>query len=59
MKNFPQEKIDPMKHCQIDNIRICTQCGSSNIILDRDTIFCNDCNKILCFEHKNSDFQLN
>jgi len=43
---------DLMKHCQVDEIRICTRCGSTNITIENDTIYCNDCGAILCFEHK-------
>jgi hypothetical protein len=46
------ESPDPMKHCQVDDIKICTRCGSTNVKIERDTIYCNDCNVILCFEHK-------
>lgn len=46
------EKPDSMKHCQVDEIRICTRCGSTNIKIEKDTIYCNDCDAILCFEHR-------
>lgn len=52
MDSPSDQKIDPMKHCQVDDIRICTKCGSANIKIEGDTIYCNDCNAILCFEHK-------
>ena len=48
-----KQKTDPMKHCQVDEIRICTRCGSTNVKIEIDTIYCNDCNAILCFEHRN------
>ena len=47
-----EQKTEPIKHCQVDEIRICTRCGSTNIKIEKDTIYCNDCNAILCFEHK-------
>ncbi|MEX0640375.1 MAG: hypothetical protein WD183_05080 [Nitrosopumilaceae archaeon] len=52
MDSPPEQKIDPIKHCQIDEIKICTKCGSNNIKIDGDNIYCNDCHAILCFEHK-------
>ena len=50
VENQHVEKPDSMKHCQVDNIKICTRCGSTNIKIEKDTIYCNDCNTILCFE---------
>ena len=52
MKTCPGNKLESIKHCQEDGIMICTRCGSTNIKIDGDTISCNDCNAILCFEHK-------
>jgi hypothetical protein len=52
MKNQHKQRDDPMKHCQVDRIKICTRCGSINIKIEGDTIACNDCNAILCFEHE-------
>jgi len=52
MKSQHKQKTDPMKHCRVDGIRVCTKCGSINIKIEGDTIICNDCNAILCFEHK-------
>jgi len=46
------EQPDPMKHCQVGEIRICTRCGSTNVKIEGDNIACNVCNAILCFKHK-------
>ena len=46
-----EQKTEPIKHCQVDEIRICTRCGSINVKIEGDIINCNDCNAILCFEH--------
>jgi hypothetical protein len=46
-----EQKIDPMHHCQVDKIRICTRCGSSNVVIDGDIITCKNCDAILCFKH--------
>lgn len=55
MEGPQQEKVDPIKHCQVDDIRICTKCGSTNIKIDGDNIYCKDCKTILCFEHEPSN----
>ncbi len=52
MQSSQEQKIDPMKSCQENDIRICTRCGSTNVQINGDTIYCNDCHAILCFEHK-------
>ncbi|MGQ0376873.1 MAG: hypothetical protein ACT4OW_05150 [Nitrososphaerota archaeon] len=52
MKSPPHNKLESIKHCQADGIMICTRCGSTNIKIDGDAFSCNDCNAILCFEHK-------
>lgn len=52
MDSNHEQKIEPVKHCQVDEIRICTRCGSTNVIIDGDIINCNDCDAILCFKHQ-------
>jgi len=51
MDSNHKQKTEPIKHCQVDEIRICTRCGSINVQIEGDIINCNDCNAILCFEH--------
>ena len=50
--NFREDGIN---HCQVKDIKICTRCGSKNIKIQGDSITCNDCNAILCYEHQNSE----
>ncbi|MBS3925703.1 MAG: hypothetical protein KGZ34_03300 [Nitrosarchaeum sp.] len=52
MDSNHEQKMDSIKHCQVEYIRICTRCGSTNVKIVGDVINCNDCNAILCFEHK-------
>ena len=52
MDSNHEQKMDSIKHCQVEDIRICTRCGSTNVKIAGDMINCNDCNAILCFEHK-------
>jgi len=52
VENSSIDKPEAMNHCQVAGIKICTRCGSINIRIDGDMIMCNDCNAILCYEHK-------
>ena len=46
------ENTSASKHCLVEDIKICTRCGSSNIVIEGKSVTCNDCNAILCYEHR-------
>lgn len=46
-----------INHCQVNGIKICTRCGSINIKIQDESITCNDCNAILCYQHQNNSSQ--
>lgn len=52
MDNPKEEMNEPSKHCVEDDVKICTMCGSANLKTEGEAITCNDCNAILCHEHK-------
>lgn len=51
----PKEQTnEAINHCQVDGIKICTRCGSTNIKIQGEIITCNECNAILCYQHQNT-----
>lgn len=50
-----QEQIEEViNHCQVDDIKICTRCGSINVKIQGEIITCNECDAILCYKHQNN-----
>ena len=52
MDSFEEQDDESSKHCLVKDIKICTRCGSTNLKIEGEAITCNDCNAILCYEHK-------